>query len=138
MVNASFKKYPSYQDFVTDVLFNVMDEGVVTIICNYADYQGLIATLNEKVLNGNSLYLDIESADSFDEDIATAQMNDGNMMVSIFSSGKITGEPVVFQTAEAFAPCVYYIEYDARSAVDYPLTGTIIPFQIEQKYRINY
>lgn len=57
-------------------------------------------------------------------------MNDGNMMISICEN-EIIGEPVIFTTEEAFAPGItYYIEYDAKSALEYPLRGTVIPFQI--------
>ena len=132
MVNASYKKYESYQGFITDVLFNVMDNDMVSLIINYEDYQGVLATLFEKTINGNSFYLNMECADLIDDDLATAYMNDGNMLVSIFSTGEIIGEPVVFKTEEAFAEGTYFIEYDAKSAVDYPITGTIIPFQIKK------
>lgn len=132
MVNASYKKYESYQDFIVDVLFNVMDDDMVSLIINYEDYQGVLATLFEKTINGNSFYLSKECADLIDDDIATARMNDGNMLVSIFSTGEIIGEPIVFQTEKAFAEGTYFIEYDAKSAVDYPIKGTVIPFQIKK------
>lgn len=74
----------------------------------------------------------IDCADLMDNDIATAQMNDGNMLVTIFSTGEIIGEPIVFTTEEAFAEGTYFIEYDAKSAVDYPIKGTVIPFQIKK------
>ena len=131
MVNASYKKYESYQDFIADVLFNVLEDEYVSIIINYNDYQGLLASLFEKTINGKSFYLNLECADRIDDDVATAQMNDGNMMVTIFNTGEIVGEPVVFKTAEAFAPATYFIEYDAKSANDYPLEGLVIPFQIK-------
>lgn len=132
MVNASYKKYESYQDFITDVLFNVMDDDMVSLIINYEDYQGVLATLFEKTINGNSFYLNMECADLIDDDLATAFMNDGNMLVTIFSTGEIIGEPVVFKTEEAFPEGTYFIEYDAKSAIDYPIKGTIIPFQIKK------
>ena len=132
MVNASYKKYESYQDFITDVLFNVMDDDMVSLIINYEDYQGALATLFEKTINGNSFYLNMECADLMDDDIVTAQMNDGNMLVSIFSTGEIIGEPIVFKTEEAFPEGTYFIEYDAKSAVDYPIKGAVIPFQIKK------
>ena len=130
MVGASYKKYSSYQDFINEVIVGVMQEGYIAIICNYMDYQGIIATLNEKTINGNSLYLNAESAENFDDDIVTAQMNDGNMLITIFDTGEIIGEAVVFQTADSFAPMSYFIECDAKSALEYPLRGTVIPFQI--------
>ncbi len=132
MVNASYKKYESYQDFITDVLFNVMDDDMVSLIINYEDYQGVLATLFEKTINGNSFYLNMECVDLMDDDIVTAQMNDGNILVSIFSTGEIIGEPIMFQTEKAFAEGTYFIEYDAKSAVDYPIKGTVIPFQIKK------
>ena len=132
MVNASYKKYESYQDFITDVLFNVMDDDKVILIINYEDYQGVLATLFEKTINGNSFYLNMACADLIDDDLATAYMNDGNMLVTIFSTGEIIGEPVVFKTEEAFPEGTYFIEYDAKSAVDYPIRGTVIPFQIKK------
>ena len=132
MVNASYKKYESYQDFIIDVLFNVMDDDMVSLIINYEDYQGVLATLFEKTINGNSFYLSKECADLIDDDIATAQMNDGNMLVTIFNTGEIVGEPIVFKTEEAFAEGTYFIEYDAKSAIDYAIKGTVIPFQIKQ------
>ena len=132
MVNASYKKYESYQDFITDVLFNVMDDDMVSLIINYEDYQGVLATLFEKTINGNSFYLNMECADLIDDDLATAYMNDGNMLVTIFSTGEIVGEPIVFKTEEAFAEGTYFIEYDAKKAVDYPIKGVVIPFQIKK------
>ena len=132
MVNASYKKYESYQGFITDVLFNVMDNDMVSLIINYEDYQGVLATLFEKTINGNSFYLNMACADLIDDDLATAYMNDGNMLVTIFSTGEIIGEPVVFKTEEAFPEGTYFIEYDAKSAVDYPIRGTVIPFQIKK------
>lgn len=132
MVNASYKKYESYQDFITDVLFNVMDDDKVSLIINYEDYQGVLASLFEKTINGNSFYLNMECADLIDDDLATAYMNDGTMLVSIFSTGEIIGEPVVFKTEEAFPEGTYFIEYDAKSAIDYPIKGTVIPFQIKK------
>ena len=131
MINASYKKYESYQDFITDVLFNVMEDEYVSIIINYNDYQGLLASLFEKTINGKSFYLNLECADRIDDDVRTAQMNDGNMIVTIFDTGEIVGEPIVFKTAESFAPSTYFIEYDAKSANDYPLEGLVIPFQIK-------
>ena len=130
MVGASYKNYSSYQDFINEVIVGVMQEGYIAIICNYMDYQGIIATLNEKTINGNSLYLNAESAENFDDDIVTAQMNDGNILITIFDTGEIIGEAVVFQTADSFAPMSYFIEYDAKSALEYPLRGTVIPFRI--------
>ena len=132
MINASYKKYESYQDFITDVLFNVMDDDMVSLIINYEDYQGVLATLFEKTINGNSFYLNMECADLIDNDITTAQMNDGNMLVTIFSNGEIVGEPVVYTTEEAFPEGTYFVEYDAKSAVDYPIKGTVVPFQIKK------
>lgn len=132
MVNASYKKYESYQDFITDVLFNVIDDDMVSLIINYEDYQGVLATLFEKTINGNSFYLNMECADLIDDDLATAYMNDGNMLVTIFSTGEIVGEPIVFKTEEAFPEGTYFIEYDAKSAIDYPIKGTVIPFQIKK------
>ncbi len=132
MLKASYKKYESYQDFITDVLFNVIDDDMVSLIINYEDYQGVLATLFEKTINGNSFYLNMECADLMDNDIATARMNDGNMLVTIFNTGEIVGEPVVFKTEEAFAEGTYFIEYDAKGAVDYPIKGTVIPFQIKK------
>ena len=132
MVNASYKKYESYQDFIVDVLFNVMDDDMVSLIINCEDYQGVLSTLFEKTINGNSFYLNKECADLIDDDIATAQMNDGNMLVTIFNTGEIIGEPIVFKTEKAFAEGTYFIEYDAKGAVDYPIKGTVIPFQIKK------
>lgn len=132
MINASYKKYESYQDFITDVLFNVMDDDMVSLIINYEDYQGVLATLFEKTINGNSFYLNMECADLIDNDITTAQMNDGNMLVTIFSNGEIVGEPVMYTTEKAFPEGTYFVEYDAKSAVDYPIKGTVVPFQIKK------
>ena len=131
MVNAAFKQYKSYQDFVTDILFNVLDDDNVAIICNYKDYNGLISSLNEKTINGNSLYLNKECMESFDEDIATAQSSGENMLITIFANGEIVGEPLIYTNPEAFVPMTYFVEYDARSATELPISGTVIPFQIK-------
>lgn len=130
MIDASFKKYNSFQDFITDALLTVMREGIAAIVCNYADYSGLIAALNEKTINNQSLFLDAECMDSFDDDLVTAQMNDGNMLITILDTGRIVGEPIIFQKFESFETMTYFVEYDAKSAVDYLSAGTIVPFQI--------
>lgn len=132
MINASFKKYASYADFITDVLFSALADDAVGIIVNYEDYSGVLASLFEKTINGQSFYLNQECADIFDDDVITAQMNDGNMLITIFKTGEIIGEPIIFKTKEAFAEMSYFIEYDAKPALDYPISGTIIPFQIEK------
>lgn len=137
MIGASFRKYDSFQDFVVDVIFTVMDKGNATIFVNYKDYAGLVSCLNEKVLNGNTLCLDPSSADLFEEDIASAQMNDGVIMVTVFASGVITGEAVVFKESDSFMSDNYFVEYDARQALQYPLEGLVVPFVI-RKDMIDY
>lgn len=130
MIDAAFIKYDSCQKLLEDVILTVMKEGITSIICNFLDYGGLISALNEKTINHQSFFLDAESAERFDDDIDTARMNDGNMLITILDTGRIIGEPIVFQKAESFAPITYWVEYDAKSAISYPLSGTIVPFRI--------
>ena len=61
MVNAIYHKYKDYDEFIRDILFTVLDDHHVVIICNWQDVQGLVASINGKVLNGKTLTLDIES-----------------------------------------------------------------------------
>lgn len=124
-------KYENYESFVRDVLFTVMQDRHAIIICNWHDTQGLIASLNSTTLNGKTLSLDIESAESFDDDILTAQMNDGNMLITIYDNASICCEPALFtDKAISFIDSKYFVEKDASSALNYAITSEIIPFEI--------
>lgn len=126
-----YRKYENYESFVRDVLFTVMQDRHAIIICNWHDTQGLIASLNSTTLNGKTLSLDIESAESFDDDILTAQMNDGNMLLTIYDNGFIYCEPALFtDKAISFIDSKYFVEKDASSALNYAITSEIIPFEI--------
>lgn len=124
-------KYENYESFVRDVLFTVMQDRHAIIICNWHDAQGLIASLNSTTLNGKTLSLDIESAESFDDDILTAQMNDGNMLITIYDNASICCEPALFtDKAISFIDSKYFVEKDASSAFNYAIASEIIPFEI--------
>ena len=126
-----YRKYENYESFVRDVLFTVMQDRHAIIICNWHDAQGLIASLNSTTLNGKTLSLDIESAESFDDDILTAQMNDGNMLLTIYDNGFIYCEPALFTNkAISFIDSTYFVENKALSALDYAITSKIIRFSI--------
>lgn len=126
-----YRKYENYESFVQDVLFTVMQDRHAIIICNWHDTQGLIASLNSTTLNGKTLSLDIESAESFDDDILTAQMNDGNMLITIYDNASICCEPALFtDKAISFIDSKYFVEKDASSAFNYAITSEIIPFEI--------
>lgn len=126
-----YRKYENYESFVRDVLFTVMQDRHAIIICNWHDTQGLIASLNSTTLNGKTLSLDIESAESFDDDILTAQMNDGNMLITIYDNASICCEPALFtDKAISFIDSKYFVEKDASSAFSYAITSEIIPFEI--------
>jgi hypothetical protein len=138
LINAIFKKYEDFDKFVTDFLITVMDNGSAVIIVNYQDYQGMITSLNGKVLNGNALTLNVECAYTFDDDIKTAQKGDGNIMITVFSNANIIGEPVFYpDKAISFIDTIHFIETDAaNSAMNYAITSTCVPFQIENKIRL--
>lgn len=126
-----YRKYENYESFVRDLLFTVMQDRHAIIICNWHDAQGLIASLNGITLNGKTLSLDIESAESFDDDILTAQMNDGNMLITIYDNASICCEPALFtDKAISFIDSKYFVEKDASSALNYAITSEIIPFEI--------
>lgn len=126
-----YRKYENYESFVRDVLFTVMHDRHAIIICNWHDTQGLIASLNSTTLNGKTLSLDIESAESFDDDILTAQMNDGNMLITIYDNASICCEPALFtDKAISFIDSKYFVEKDASSAFNYAITSEIISFEI--------
>ena len=136
MINASYKKYANYDDFIRDILFTVMEDHHTVIICNWQDAQGLIASINGKVLNGKTLALDIDSAYDFDDEIVTAKMNDGNMLITIFDNATVICEAALFTDKPiSFIDSKYFVEYDAVCAMNYAITNTIIPFKIEQKIR---
>ena len=124
------KEYENYRAFVVDVLVTTMAEGHATIICNYKDYGGLIASLNDHAINGESSTLDVECAENFDDDIITAQMNDGNMMITVFKDATVIGEPILFKTSDAYIDGTYYVEADAKSTLDLPLGDKVVPFCI--------
>lgn len=126
-----YRKYENYESFVRDVLFTVMQNRHAIIICNWHDTQGLIASLNSTTLNGKTLSLDIESAESFDDDILTAQMNDGNMLITIYDNASVCCEPALFtDKAISFIDSKYFVEKDASSAFNYAIISEIIPFEI--------
>ena len=132
MIGASFKSYPNYPDFITDFLFVVLEDGTASIIVNYEDTVGVVQSLNQKVLNGNSLALAPECFDNFDNDVAIAKERGGLMIITVMKDGEILTDPVIFTKPEAFAETTYFIEYDAKKALDLPLEGTIIPFLIKK------
>lgn len=135
MIGASFKSYPNYPDFITDFLFVVLEDGAASIVVNYEDTAGVVQSLNQKVLNGNSFAVVPECFDNFDADITIAKERGGLMMITVLKGGEIILDPVIYTKPEAFAETTYFIEYDAKKAVDLPLEGTVIPFKIE-KHRI--
>lgn len=131
MLKASYKRYSTYQDLIPDILFNVVEDGMVAVIVNYKDCSKLLSALFENTVNGNSLYLNCDCKDVFDEDVVTAQMNDGNMLVTILDTGEIVTESIVFATPDVFAPMTFLVEYGAKGADEYPLQGLVVPFMIE-------
>lgn len=136
MIDALYKKYKSYDDFIRDILFTVLEDHHTVIICNWQDAQGLLTSINGKALNGKSLALDIESAYQFDDDVITAQMNDGNILITIFDNATVICEPALFtDKAISFIDSKYFVEYDAMCAMDYAINNTIIPFKIQKKIR---
>ena len=128
-----FKAYDSYVDFVNDFMFTVMDEGYAVIVVNYKDYYGLLASLQEKTINGNSLYLDVDTIDGYDNDIETAQSRDGLIMVTVFEDARIVGEAVVYDTADAYIEGSYFVEKDAQSFLTKPVRGRVTPFEIKKE-----
>ena len=133
MVNASLKSYNNYSDFITDFLFVVLAEGNASIIAQYEDTIGIIQSLNEKVINGNSLCLTPECFDNIDNDLLVAKARGGLMIITVLKGGEIITEPLVFTESKAFAETTYYIEYDAKKALDLPLNGCVIPFRITKQ-----
>ena len=126
-------EYANYDEFVTEFLLTVVDEGVASVVINYMDYMGLIQSLNTKVINGESLCLDVESADNFDADIEIAKQGNKMILVTVFKeSPKIIGEPIIYENPESLIPCTYYVEKDAEDFVSIPVTGKIIPFEINK------
>ena len=124
------KKYKSYQEFVDDFLITAMQDGTAAVIVNFEDYAGLIQSLQEKTINGNSLYLNSECAESIDEDIAVASMNSGNMMITVFPTAEMIGEPIIFCDLNAYMPTTYFIEKDAVGDFDL-LPGKKVKFEID-------
>lgn len=137
MIDANYRKYESYDKFIEEFLFTVMDNGHAIIVVNYKDYQGMIENLNGKVLNGKSLATDIGTAECFDDDIKTAIDLDGNMMITVYNNNSIiVGEPVVYpDKANSFIDSAYFVEEDAiEKAIGYVIPKkNIVPFKIEKK-----
>lgn len=137
MIDANYRKYESYDKFIEEFLFTVMDNGHAIIVVNYKDYQGMIENLNGKVLNSKSLATDIETAEYFDDDIKTAIDHDGNMMITVYNNNSIiVGEPVIYSDkANSFIDSAYFIEEDAiEKAMGYAIPKkNIVPFKIEKK-----
>ena len=124
-------EYRNYETFARELLTTVKVNHHAIIICNWQDAQYFVEKLNGETLNGKSLVLDIESADCFDDDIITAQMNDGNMLITIYDNGFIYCEPALFtDKAISFIDSTYFVENKALSALDYAITSKIIRFSI--------
>lgn len=129
-----FRKYNSFEDFVREFIFVVMADGYASIICHWQDTQGILSSLFERTINGESFALDIESGCCFDDEISTAQMNDDNMMITVFDTGAIICTVPIFMKKPMYDYSgAFYIEYDAISAMDYDISGNKIPFRIEHK-----
>ena len=124
MIEAVYKNYETYDDFINDVMLTVMFDDHASIIC-------------QKTINGKSMSLDLESAYSLDDEIVSAQMNDGNVIITVLNNGTIICEAAIFtDRAICFADGKYFIEYDASSALDYSINGMIIPFIIKKKIKL--
>lgn len=136
MIDNIYRTYENFDKFIEEFLFTVMENGHAVIMVNYKDYQGIIENLNGRVLNGNSLVTDIETAELFDEDIKTAIEHDGNMMITCYNNlSLIVGEPVIFPNkAVSFIDSIYFIEENAVSkATTYDMPSVVIPFTIKKK-----
>ena len=117
-----------------DFIFVVMSDGYASIICHWQDAQGILSSLFQRTINGKSFVLDIESGNCFDDEIMTAQMNDDNMMITVFKTGVIIcTSPIFMKKPLHNYKGAYYIEYDAIVAMDYEISGNKIPFRIEYK-----
>lgn len=133
-MNKIYRKYKSFEDFVRDFIFVVMSDGYASIICHWQDTQGILSSLFERTINGESFALDAESGYSFDDEINTARMNDDNMMITVFETGAIICVAPIFMRKPMYDYSgAFYIEYDAISAMDYDISGNKIPFRIECK-----
>lgn len=132
MADTNFKRFYDFEDVVTDFMFILLEEEIACIVINYKDYGKVISVLQEQNVYGKSLTLDIESFDSFDNDIDVAKNNSGNMLVTVFkNSALIIGEPMLYTKAIAYPPATYYIEKKAESALNIPFNGTVIPFVVD-------
>lgn len=137
MIEAVYKNYETYDDFINDVMLTVMFDDHASIICQWQDVQGILSSLFQKTINGKSIILDLESAYSLDDEIVSAQMNDGNVIITVLNNGTIICEAAIFtDRAICFADGKYFIEYDASSALDYSINGMIIPFIIKKKIKL--
>ena len=126
--------YNNYDEFATKFLLTVIEEGCAFIVINYMDYVGVIQSLNTKVINGKTLCFDVESDNYFDDDIKAAMRNKEMMLVSVFKeSAKIIGEPVLYENPESFASGTYFVEKDASEFLNMPITGKVIPFEINKR-----
>lgn len=138
MVNASYKTYGNYDEFTTDLLLSVMQNGCSGVIINYQDYQGFAASMNGKTINGNTIAFDYDSYTRFDEEIAEARSGDGNIMVAVYDDGVMVGEAVKYSdNKNAFADTVYFVEKSAaETAMKYAIASSFVPFQIQEKIRL--
>lgn len=125
-----FKEYDSFIDFTNELILTVMDEEYAIIVVRWEDYQGLLASLFEKTINGKSLFLDYDSIEGFDNDIATAQNREGLIMVTVRDDASITGEAVVYDEPSAYIEGTYFVEKDAQSFLLKPVSGKTLLFEI--------
>ena len=129
-MTAPCKEYQTYEDFATEFLVEVMMNNHAAVVVDYHDAAGIIQSLNEKQINGQTCFLNRECFDSFDEDIATAKSGKGMMMITVMGNGEIISEPVIYSDPDAYLHGIYFVECDAKEFNTLPVSGITVPFQI--------
>ena len=125
-------EYDGYNSFINDLAMAVVDEGYASVICDCKDYSRLIKTIQEHTFNGKSVTLSPECVDNFDADIQEAMQRKGNMMITVYDDATMIGEPIIYETTNAFVDGTYFVEVNAVDAMRLPLSGDIIPFCIRR------
>ena len=128
----TFKEYGSFAEFTTDFLLTVMDASYAMIVVDYRDYNGLLASLQVKTINGVALHLDPDTYEGFENDIEAAKTHDGLIMVTVYDDGNVMGEAVLYSEPDAYVEGDYFVEEDAQSFLMKPVVGRMIPFVVSK------
>ena len=124
------KKYNKYEDFTSEFVRSVIENGSAFLIVNWQDALGVCQLLNTFTINGNSVVMKRDFVDEAYADIEEVKQYDGNMLITLFDNGEMICEKALNDESAYVDDSVYFVEYSAKDFV-LPLHATVVPFKIE-------